>query len=296
VVPSLDTGIFTADCKATIAFGGGGLVVAGCANAAPTPSVLVHALDGSGPSATILASSKPGLWLDHAHTHALVQDGTASTVRALAGAGPIAIDEPVVQAAFSSDDTKVLYMTKSGVVKRATASAATTPITLAPSALSILTLSSDARYAVIATTGDPSKSDTDLVLVDATNPASPRTLAPQKAASYGFSSDGTKYVFLDNLGIGLEGKLWVVDLPSGAPQKLSDDAERVVFDGGVVYWQELDQAAKSNRLRAARVASPSAVVDVDTGLDALTAIAAVAGGKLYVGSKLGLWEYPALAP
>lgn len=296
IVSNLDLGYPNQECASTLAFAGTDLVVAGCPNGGTTPRVAAYPLDG-GASRTILDGSAPGLWTDHGKTHALVQTTSASSIRPLSGSGPdVALDGPIRQAAFSDDDTKVVYRDATGKVKRASTSAPASPIELAPSALTILAVSPDARFVVLATSGDVAKGETDLQVVDATAPGAPRTLAADKATSFGLSTDGTKLVYIAPRGIGIEGPLYAVSLPNGAPQKISDDAQRVVFAGDVVYFQEFDKPSKSNVLKAARVSSPTNVITIDQGLDALTARAMVVGKKLFVGSKLGLWEYPALTP
>ena len=47
-------------------------------------------------------------------------------------------------------------------------------------------------------------------------------------------------------------------------------------------------------LKAAKLSSPSNIITIDEGLDPLTTQVTVVGEKLFVSSKLGLWEYPAL--
>ncbi len=296
VVPGLDTGVIEAGCRYTIAWSPTALVVAGCANGAAAASVTVFATDGSGLVKTLLAGSAPGLWLNRARTHALVQTATASSIRPLTGAATsVAIDGVIRAAAFSSNDAFVVYRGADGVVKRASTTAAGAPLVLMPSAISLYAVSEDARFTLAATTGNIAMNDADIVLADATTPGTIRTLA-QHAAFVGLSASGTSAVWLQELGLGLEGALYVASLPSGAPHKLSPLAERVEMVGDVVYWQEFDKAAKSNVLKAARVATPSNVITIDHGLDALTAQTLVIGKSLFVASKLGLWGYPALTP
>ncbi|HSO39221.1 MAG TPA: hypothetical protein VLT33_42135 [Labilithrix sp.] len=296
VVADLDTGVVSASCRPTVAWSATALVVAGCPSGAATPNVSVYAADGSGPTKTVLAASAPGLWLNRARTHALVQTTTASSLRPLSGAAaPVAIDGPIRAAAFSSDDAFVVYRQADGAVKRASTTAPAAPLSLVPSALAMYAVSPDARLTLVATTGNVDQNDADVVLADATTPGTLRTLA-EHAAFIGLSASGTHAVWLGELGIGLEGALYVAALPSGAPQKLSPLAERVSLDGDVVYWQEFDKATKSNVLKAARVATPGNVITIEKGLDALTAQTLVIGKSLFVASKLGLWGYPAVTP
>lgn len=296
IATGLDLGVVFPECRSTIAFVGSELLVAGCPNGGSTPRVAVHPLDGS-PSRTLLDGSAPGVWISNARTRVVVQTASASSIRAVSGAGPaVALDGPIRQAFFSKDDQKLVYLDAAGNVKRAATTAPASPVTLASSAVGIVDVSPDARFVVVATKGKPWEADSDLLVVDANAPGPPRTLAPDDAASFGLSSDGTKLVYLAPRGLGLSGPLFVAALPSGAPQKISDDAERVVFDGDVVYFQEYVKASKSNVLKAARVSAPQTVITVDQGLDTLTARAMVVGKKLFVGSKLGLWEYPAIGP
>ena len=294
VVAELDTGLTNAPCRPTITWTATSLLVAGCANGVTTAKVDVYALDGTGPTRTVLDGSAPGIWPDHARTHALVQTSTASSVRALSGAASVVpLDGPVKQAAFSSDDTKVVFLHGDGKVKRAATTAPAAPVELLGAAISLLAISSDARFTVVATKGDPTNFNSDLIVCDATTPATPRTIAAEKAAFIGVSRSGTHAIWLADRGIGLEGALYTALLPNGAPQKLSMLAERVTLDGDVVYWQEFDPASKSNVLKAAQVAT-GAVTQISQGLDALTAQTVVVGKSLFVASKLGLWEYPAL--
>ena len=297
VVPGLDSAVIDDACSYTIRWSPTALVVAGCANGAATASVAVYATDGSGIAKTLLSGSAPGMWLNRAGTHALVQTTTTSSIRPLAGAATsVAIDGPVRAAVFSSNDAFVVYRGADGVVKRASTTSASTPLVLVPSAISLYAVSEDARFTLAATTGNLDAFDADVVVADATTPGTVRTLA-QHAAFIGLSASGKSAVWLQELsGAGLEGALYVASLPSGAPQKLSALAERVATVGDVVYWQEFDKAAKSNVLKAARAATPSNVITIDHGLDALTAQTLVIGKSLFVASKLGLWGYPAVTP
>jgi hypothetical protein len=298
VVEDLDSGLTNSACRPTVAYGAAALVVAGCTGGATTPRVATFALDGSGVAKVVLDASAPGLWLDRAGARAVVQTAGASSIRALAGAAaPVPLDTPLRQAGFSADDTKIIYRRADGKIRRANTTAPTSPVDLLDEALAILAMSSDARFVVAATSGDPSRDDSDLVVADATSPAAaPRTLAAEKAALIGLSRSGDRVVYLKGRGLALAGELEVALLPGGAPVRLSEDAMRVAFDGDVVYWQELDAATKTNVLKAARVTAPKTVITIDDGLDPLTAHAVRAGDALFVGSKHGLWEYPALAP
>lgn len=296
LVFDLDMGYPNEACASTMAFAGTDLVVAGCPNGGTTPEVRAYPLDGDA-SRAILDDSAPGLWTNHQKTHAVVQTTNASSIRPLSGAGPaVPLDGRIRQAAFSADDTKIVYRDAVGALKRASTSAPASPALLAPSALSILAVSPDARFVVFASSGDVGNRETDLKVVDANAPGTARTIAADEATSFGLSSDGTKLVYIAPRGLALEGPLYVVTLPNGTPQKISDAAERVVFDGDVVYFQEHVKASKTNVLAAARVSSPTTRITIDQALDPLTAQAMVAGGRLFVGSKLGLWEYPALSP
>ena len=296
VVNDLSTGYLDAPCRPKLLWSTTALVVAGCPNAASTASVTIFAADGSGPSKTLLTGSAPGLWLDRARTHALVQTSAASSIRPLAGsAATVALDGPIRQAVFSSNDALVVYLASDGTVKRASTSAPAAPVTLAPSALSLLAVSPDARFTLFATSGDPDKNDSDLVVADATTPGTTRSFNDH-AAFIGLSASGTHAVWLEDLGIGLEGTLYVAALPNGVPQKISPLAERVRLEGDVVYWQEFDKPSKSNTLRAARVASAVPVIDVEKNLDSLTTDTVVIGKSLFIANKLGLWGYKAVTP
>jgi hypothetical protein len=297
LVTNLDLGYPNDACRSTMAFVGSELLVAGCPNGGSTPRVAVYPLDGSAPR-TLLEGSAPGVWVNNARTRALVQTASASSIRPVSGLGAnVALDGPIRQATYSKDDAWVVYRDATGKVKRAKTTAPASPVELASAALTILHVSPDARFIVIATKGDASKASTDVVVLDASAPAAPpRTLADDSAASFGLSSDGTRLVYIAPRALSLAGPLYVVELPSGAPQKVSDGAERVVFAGDIVYFQEFVKASKSNVLKAVRVATPQNVITIDQGLDTLTARAMVVGKRLFVGSKVGLWEYPALTP
>jgi hypothetical protein len=297
VVENLDSGVTRPACRPTVTYAGERLVVAGCTARETIPRVATYATDGSGTISIVLEASAPGLWVNRAGTRALVQTSETSQIRALTGSSPpLPLDTPVRQAFFSADDAKVVYLRPDGKVRGASTSAPAAPLDLLDDAVAVLRISNDARYVVAASSGDPSRGESNLLVVDATSPGAPRTLATEKAALVGLSRSGDRVVYLANRGTLLSGQLEVAVLPDGAPVRLSENAERVVFDGDVVYWQEYVKAKKANVLKAARVTAPEIILSVDEGLDPLTAHAVIAGEKLFVGSKLGLWEYPALAP
>lgn len=296
IVSGLDVGYPRKECGYTIAYAATGLVVAGCPNGTTTPKVAVHALDGSSSSKTILDGSAPGVFFNRARTHAVVQTSAASSIRSLSGIGaPVPLDGPVVQAVFSADDTKVVYLGADKKVKRAAASSPASPVELAPSALAIRAASPDLRFVVVATKGDLSKNRTDLVAIDVTAPSSARTLVQQNGVFVGSSKSGAQVVYLDDPGSEYaDPPLRVAALPAGAPITLSPASARELVADDVVYWQEFVKDEKWNVLKAAKLSSPSDVVTIDEGLDPLTAQMVVVGKKLFVASKLGLWEYPAL--
>lgn len=293
IVPNLDLGYPNEDCRMTIAFVGDELLVAGCPNGGTTPKVSVHSLDGTA-SRTILDSSKDGVWINNARTKVLVQTASASSIRPVSGlGGNVALGGPIVQAVFSKDDAKVVYLDATGKVKRASTTAPAAPVELATGAIEILAVSSDARFVAYATKGDPSDYDSDLLVADANAPGTTKTIAPDKAASYGISTDGTKLVYMAPRELSLTGPLYVMTLPNGTPQKIADDAERVVFTGDVIYFQEFVKATKTNTLKAVKLTDLANTIVIDHNLDTLTAHIQVIGKKLFVASKLGLWEYPA---
>lgn len=293
VVSNLDLGYPNDACRMTITFVGDELLVAGCPNGGSIPKVSVHSLDGTA-SRTLLDSSAPGMWVNSARTKVLVQTASASSIRPLSGLGAnVALDGPILQAAFSKDDAKVVYRDTTKKVKRASTTAPASPVELASGALDILDVSSDLRFVVYATKGDPSKSDSDLVVADANTPGTSKVIAPDKAVSFGISTDGTKLVYLAPRELSLRGPLYVVTLPNGTPQKISDVAERVLFTGDVIYFQELVKATKTSTLKAVKLTDVGKTITIDQNLDSLTAHIQVVGKKLFVASKLGLWEYPA---
>jgi len=298
IVSGLALGYPEEQCRSSIAYSATDLVVAGCSGGGATPKVVAYALDGSNTSKTILDGSAPGIFFNRARTRAVVQTAAASSIRALSGAGaPVPLDGPVRQAFFSSDDAKVVYLGADKKVRRASTSTPASPADLAPSALVILGVSPDARFVVVGTTGDPSKNRTDLVALDANAAgASPRTLVQKDGTLVGMSTSGATVVYLDDPNGALDPPLRVASLPGGAPHTLSPASAREIVDGDVVYWQEFDEAQKANVLKAAPLANPSAVVTVADGLDPLTATMRVVGKKLFIASKLGLWELPALTP
>ncbi|MCA9584080.1 MAG: hypothetical protein KC657_01840 [Myxococcales bacterium] len=297
VVTDLDTGLVTKECRPTVAFAATHIAVAGCPGGSAAPRVATYATDGSGVVRTVLTGSAPGMWLDRARTHALVQTSTASSIRSLtSNATPVALDGPVVSARFSDDDAKVVVLLASGAVKRASTSAPAAPVELAPAATALLSTSADARFVVVATQGDASRYASNLVLLDAATPGAPRELAPVDSAFYGLSTAGDRAVWLERTGVGLEGRLRVAQLPSGAPVDVAPKASRVVRAGDVVYWQEWDAGTKTSTLKAARLGAPTVALTVATGLDALTTDVKVVGARLFVGSKAGLWEMPAVTP
>jgi len=297
VVPRLDNGYPTTECAPQIAHLGTVMLVAGCPNGTTRPRVATYALDGSGVVKTILDASASGLWMDRKRSRVLVQDASESSIRVIAGASaPVPIDTPIAQAFFASDDKTLLYVRTDGVVRRALTNAPAAPVTVAPHALAMLSASPDARFVALATSGDVSKSETDLVVFDTTAPGTPRTLATEKAVSFGFSDKSTELVYLAPRGLGVEGPLYVVSLPSGTPVKLTDAASQILFDGNVVYWLESDKTTKTNTLKAARVSVPAHVITIDKGLDIITSRTFRTGSKLFVSGKLGLWQYPAVTP
>jgi len=296
VVTNLDSGLTNEACKPAITWAASELLVAGCPNGTTMPRIALYAVDGSGSSKTILEGSAPGVWVNHARTHALVQTSSAADLRSLSSApAPLAIDTPVVQAAFSRDDSKLLYRRADGKVRRASTTAPGVPLDLGTS-IGMLGYSPDARFVVYATKRDPSTKRTTLVVVDASAPGAPVVAAQENAAYFGMTSDGAAVLFQIAVDGSSKEPLIVLRTDGGAPVTITADARRVVFDGEVVYWQELDAATKTNVLKAARLSAPGTVMDVDRGLDAFTSTVVRAGDRLYVGSKLGLRMYPAIKP
>lgn len=299
VVAKLDTGVVTSECVSRTAYSNDDLLVAGCPDGGTTPRVAGYKLDGTGQSRLILDGSAPGMWLNHARSQVLVQTASASSLRSLVdSSAPLALDIPVSQAAFSADDATVLYLDNAGKLKRADAKNPAAPAALA-SALSILGMSSDAHYAMFATKGVPADKQTDLVLIDTTVASpTPVSLAAEKASLVGFSNDGAYAVYRATPQYPVNGadELFVVATAGGAPQKISDRADRPLFDGAVVYWFEFDVSVKKAFVKAVRLSALSNVIEVANGLDIPTAHAVVSGKHLYVASKLGLWDYPALSP
>jgi hypothetical protein len=294
ILGGLETGALDAQCRAAITYVGSDLLIGGCTNGSTVPKIALYAVDGSGASKTILDGAAPGIFINRARTHAIVQTATASSIRPLAGVGAtVALDGPIRQAVFAADDTKVVYLAAEGKVKRASTSSPASPVEIG-TAISILAVSPDTRFTVVATKGDPSKYDSDIVVLDANAIGSPTTIAAQKGAFLGMSKTGAEIVWIAERGIAIEGPLFVGKLGGAAPQKISESAERVETDGTALYFQEFDKDKKTNVLRAAKLASPANVLKIDEGLDPFTARALIVNKKVFVGSKVGLWQYPLL--
>jgi hypothetical protein len=289
VVADLDTGAFRSECRYTIAYAGSELVFGGCPDGTTTPKVATYKLDGTGLVRTLLDNAAPRLWLTNARDRALVQTTTQSMLIPVAGGTPVPVDGPIKQAVFAQGDASVAYLSGDNKIKRKATGAA--PVTLLDAALAILGASADGRYLAVATKGDVPDRNTDLVLIDTTGGA-PRMLATEKAAFFGFSSSHVVYLTARET-TWLEGTLEIAPLAGGAAVSLSKLAERVVVGAGAVYWLELPEGEKARKLMAARYAAPSSILTVDTGLDVLTAQPMLAGKRLLVASKLGLWEYAA---
>lgn len=297
IVSALDMGLTNKPCRPTIAFSASDLIVGGCTDDTTAVKVVAYALDGSKGTKTILDAAAPGFVINRARSHVLVQTATTSSLRSLYGLGaPVVIDGPFRLASFSSDDTLVVYLTADGKIKRASTKAPASPTQLMSGAISVFAMSPDARFVVAATTGDPSK-NSDIVALDAKAPsAAPRTIAAQNAAFVGLSKDGTSLVYLGDPGTNFDPPLFVASLTTGgAPLQLSTEASHVTLANDVVYWQEFDSTTKTSTLKAARLASPSSILTIDSNLDPFTD-QLVAGAKLFVGSKLGMWEYAAITP
>ena len=285
VLANLDSGL-TAGCKPQVAWLPNELLVAGCIYGTTTPRIATYGADGTGEKKAILEGSAAGIFMDHARTHAVVQTKTASSIRALSGSGPpISLDTPIYQVMFTKDDAKLVYLRSDGKLRRATAATAA-PVDLG-NAIALLSITSDGSNAIVATKGD-GQVGTDLVVVG----TQARTLAPEKSVLWGISDDDSAAVYTSPHGVGLDGPLFIARLDGTPPVKLSDDASRVLFDGSTVYWQDFDAATKTNTLKAAKISAPGTTIQMDTGLDVFTAQVMIAGGKVYAGSKLGLWEYP----
>ena len=293
VVAALDTGVVDATCKATIGWADTSLVIAGCVGGAAA-KVATYALDGTGVLHTILTGSAPGMWLDHAHTHAIVQTASASSIRPIAGGTNVSLDGKIIRALFSDDDTKVVYLDATGKMKRASTSAPASPVILANDVSALLAISRDARYAAFSTTGNPNDGESDVIVVDATDPTHPQTLAESNGAFLGFSDDGHGAAFI-GAEADLVRPLYVVTFPN-VPTKLSDVSHAATFDGTAAYWQEQSEPKTTNVLKGAKLSAPSTVTEVATGIDGLTSFAVVAGQRLYVANKFGLWSYPRIAP
>lgn len=299
VVSGLDTGLVDKQCRPTITYVTSGLVIAGCPDGSTTPKVTVYALDGSNAARTILEGSAPGVFVNHARTRAVVQTPTTSFIRPLHDlSAPTPLDGTVARAWFSSDDSKLVYLDGDGRVKSASTSYPASPVELLGAAVEILSVSPDARFVLVATKADLSRGRSDIVAIDASarGPTSSRELIAHGGTLIGTSNSGEVAVVLGDPGDGFDRPLSVVPLPSGASHRLASGAQRVVVGHDVVYWQEFVASERSNVLKAARLARPGDVIELDRGLDALTAQPMIVGDRLLVGSKMGLWEYPVLAP
>jgi hypothetical protein len=300
ILASLDNGVLDRACAPLVTWMADDLLVAGCVDGATKPAVAVYAADGSGKRATVLDGAAPGVWPNRARTRVLVQTTTASSLRGLtASAVPVPLDTRLLRATVSADDAKVLYLRADGKLRRAATSAPVAPVDLG-TAIALLGASDDARFAAFATTRDASTERTDLWIVDASaTPPTPRKLADGKAVLHGFAKNGQAVAYQTTAGPALTGPLYVTSTTSAGatPVKVSEEAQRVLVDGDVVYFHELvGTTTKTMTLKAVRLASPAAPVVVADNLDPLTTHLAVANGRLLVASKLGLWSYPAVTP
>lgn len=152
VVPYLDNGAIQASCRPSVAWIGDDLLVAGCTDATNAYRVALYATDGSGGKTTILDGAAPGVWPNHARTKVLVQTSSASSLRPLGGAGAaVPLDTAIRAAAFSDDDTKVVYLRPDGKVRRASTTAPASPVDLGSGAVMLLGGSSDTRFIAYAT-------------------------------------------------------------------------------------------------------------------------------------------------
>ncbi len=122
-----------------------------------------------------------------------------------------------------------------------------------------------------------------------------RVVAEPEVLTFALSSSGTKLFYTRRNDSMSETELYVVALPDGVPEKIGQDPRGVRFAGDVVYFQEFARPTKTATLKAYR-ASGAGVVTVAEGLDPLTTRTLVVGSRLLAGSKLGLWEYAAVAP
>jgi hypothetical protein len=293
---SLDTGALEPSCRPWITWAGSDLLVGGCFDGTTTFKVALCATDGSGTKTTILDGASPGVWPNRARSRALVQTKAASSIRSLSAVGaPVPLDTPVRQAIFSDDDSRVVYLRSDGKIRRAATSVPTAPIDLG-TGIMLLGSTPDARFTAFATKQESSSQRTDVILADASAPQNPRTLAADKAVFHGFSPSGSALVYQTMDDVLAVGPLFVVPTAGGPAVKISDEAQRVTFDGGVVYFQEFQKAAKTNVLKAARIAQPETTIVIEAATDPLTTQVALAAGKLFVASKVGLWVYPAVTP
>lgn len=297
IVPSLDNGVIDEACAPTIAWIGADLLVAGCVGGATSPSVGVYAADGSGKKLAVLDGAARGVWLNRARTRAVVQTTTASSLRALAAGGsPLPLDGRLVRALFSADDAKVVYLRADGKLRRAATSDPVAPVDLA-TATALLAASDDARWAAFATKSDASTQRTDVWLVDAQGGSPPRKLADEKAILWGFAKNGAAIVHQTTTDSSASGPLFVTPTAGGPAVQVSADAWRVVFDGEVLYFQELTGATpKTMTLKAVRASAPQTALVVADNLDPLTTHIALPGSRLLVASKVGLWSYPVVTP
>lgn len=298
ILTSLDNGVVETGCRPAFGWAGNDLVIGGCVDGATSWRVARHATDGSGAKATILDNAVPGMWLNRARTKIVVQSQAGSSIRSLTGVGAnVDLDTTLRAALHSDDDSKVVYVRSDGKLRSAATTAPVSPIDLGTGALSLLGISGDARFAVFATKTDDATSRTDIVVADAQAPASPpRMLAAEKAIFHGLTTDGSAAVYQTTSDVTASGPLFVAPLAGGAPVQVSAVAERVVFDGGVVYFQQFDKATRTMSLHAARVKAPASPFVVEPSVDVLTSSVTLAGGRMFVASKLGLVAYPAVKP
>ncbi len=295
LLTTLDNGVIEPACRPTIAWANDALLVGGCTDATLTYRVELYATDGSGSKTTILDGAASGVWPNRARSKVVVQTAAASSIRPLNGVGAaLPLDTQLRSVVFSADDSKVVYLRADGKVRRAATTAPVAPVDLG-NAIALLGTSPDARFTAYATKRDASSERTDVVLADATNPTGPKTLAAEKAIFHGFSTNGAALVYQTTPDIGATGPLFVQPTNGSPAVKLSDEAQRVLFDGDVVYFQEFVKASKTNVLKAAKISAPTPIV-VEASVDPLTTQTALAAGKLFVANKVALWSYPALKP
>ena len=299
VVAQLDTGVVEQACSPWIAYSNDDLLVAGCPQDSSVPRVAGFAFDGSGQTRVLLDNSAPGMWLDHARARVLVQTASSSSLRSLTDAtAPLDLGGPVLQARFSEDDARVVYLGANGVARRAQTKSPASEVVLG-AASSVMGMSGDGRFVVLAKQAQTSDGRSDLILVDSdATPAASATLAPSEAVLLGIAADGGQVVYRLRPSYPVFGadELYIASTPLGVSTRISDRADGVVFDGAVVYWLEFDQAQKASTLKASRLSDPAVVLELGGGFDALTTHLRVAGKHLYVANKLGLWDYGALSP